>query len=70
MGHNEGTVDRILRAVLGALLILLPLVSGIAFFANSYIMAAAVILGVVLVLTGATGYCPIYRVLGVRTCRP
>jgi hypothetical protein len=33
-------------------------------------MAAAVILGVVLVLTGATGYCPIYRVLGVRTCRP
>ncbi|WP_099826935.1 YgaP family membrane protein [Oceaniglobus indicus] len=69
MSANEGKLDRIVRAVLGLILILLPLATSIALFANPVMYWGALIVGVVLLVTAVTGFCPAYRLLGVNTCR-
>ncbi len=55
---NEGTADRALRVVLGIALIALALTKG-------YVWGW---IGVVPLLTGATGICPLYSVFGINTC--
>ena len=57
MTRNEGTLDRGIRIVLG--LAFLPLV-----FAGHTWLA---LLGLVSLVTGLVGFCPLYRLLGVRT---
>ncbi len=59
MSKNEGTVDRVLRVVLG--LILLSLV-----FIGPQTMWG--LIGIVPLVTGLVGICPLYSVLGVSTC--
>ncbi len=59
MSKNEGTVDRVLRVVLG--LILLSLV-----FVGPQTMWG--LIGIVPLVTGLVGICPLYSVLGVSTC--
>ncbi len=59
MSRNEGTLDRVVRVALG--LALLSLV-----FVGPHTMLGLV--GVVPLLTGAVGFCPLYRLLGVSTC--
>jgi Inner membrane protein YgaP-like, transmembrane domain len=66
MTRNEGTADRAIRAVLGIVLILLALGGTIA---GVYLYWAAIVVGAVLLLTAATGFCPAYRLFGIRTCR-
>lgn len=59
---NEGAVDRILRIVAG-----LALLAG--FFAMpeaSY--RWALLIGVVPLVTGLIGSCPLYSILGISTC--
>lgn len=58
---NEGTLDRVVRVVVG--LVLLSLVFVGPHTALGWI-------GVVPLLTGLVGYCPLYRVLGINTCSP
>ena len=55
---NEGTVDRTLRVLLGITLVALAYTKGWTW---AYI-------GVVPILTGATGMCPLYSLLGINTC--
>ena len=56
---NEGKWDRILRLVLG-----FPLgVYGV--YASSWIWG---ILGLVLIITGITGFCGLYSLVGISTC--
>ena len=59
MKPNEGTIDRALRVAAGLLLIILTLTGTIGPLGW---------LGVVPVLTGAIGWCPLYTVLGINTC--
>ncbi|MGR3761827.1 YgaP family membrane protein [Roseobacteraceae bacterium NS-SX3] len=59
MPRNEGTLDRILRIILG--LVLLSLV-----FAGPQTYWG--LIGLVPLLTGLAGYCPLYRLLGLSTC--
>jgi hypothetical protein len=59
MKTNEGTVDRALR--IGGGLILIALAATGTVGAWGYI-------GVVPLLTGALGHCPLYSMLGVDTC--
>ncbi len=59
MKTNEGTLDRALRVVAGLALIGLAATGNIGMW--GYI-------GVVLLLTGAIGMCPIYTILGINTC--
>lgn len=60
---NEGTPDRIIRLVLGIVLLALT------FTALSGIwQIVAGIVGAIMLFTGAVGFCPLYRVLGISTC--
>jgi hypothetical protein len=58
---NAGTVDRSLRLAAGALL--LALMAGGQIGAWGW-------LGLVPLLTGLVGWCPLYQVLGIRTGGP
>ena len=60
MSTNESTFDRIVRAVLGILLISVVFVGP---------KTAWGLLGFVPLLTGLVGFCPLYRFFGVSTCR-
>ena len=59
MKTNEGTLDRALRVVAGLALIGLAATGTVGAWGY---------LGVVPLLTGAVGYCPLYTVLGINTC--
>jgi hypothetical protein len=59
MKMNAGTIDRILRVLIGIGLLSLALTGPKTAF--GYI-------GIIPVLTGLFGYCPVYTVLGVNTC--
>lgn len=59
MQKNEGTLDRVLRVGGGLLLIGLAATNVIGLW--GYI-------GIVPLVTGAAGMCPLYSMLGIRTC--
>jgi hypothetical protein len=65
MKQNESNVDRIIRAVAGVVLLFLgfggALSGGLAVVAN--------VLGAVLLLTGALGFCPLYALLKLSTLK-
>jgi hypothetical protein len=58
MTLNEGTIDRAVRVVFG--LALLSLV-----FVGPHSMLG--LLGLIPLATGIVGYCPLYRLIGIRT---
>lgn len=67
MTANVGNIDRILRGIVGIVLILLPFITG--FGAGSALLTwGAVIVGAILALTAVFRMCPIYRILGMNTC--
>ncbi|MBP6765268.1 MAG: DUF2892 domain-containing protein [Rubrivivax sp.] len=59
MKTNVGGIDRILRIVIGLVLIALTLTGTIGVWGW---------IGVVPLLTAAMGFCPLYTVLGFSTC--
>jgi hypothetical protein len=59
MKRNVGSVDRILRVVIGLALVVMAATGTIA--AWGYI-------GVIPLVTGLIGTCPLYRLLGFSTC--
>lgn len=63
---NVGSLDRIIRVVLGAALIILPLI-GIVTTAGSTLGIIMLVVGVVLVATGFMSFCPLYRLIGAST---
>lgn len=66
--RNEGTVDRIVRAVVGVILLwagLWPL-AGLQAAVLGIIVA---LIGLILVITAITGFCLIYRLLGISTLK-
>lgn len=56
MTINESTDDRIIRIILGVVLIGL---GGIGWLS---------IPGIIALVTGIVGFCPLYKVLGISTC--
>lgn len=59
MKTNEGTLDRAVRIVAGLALIGLAATGTVGAWGW---------IGVVPLLTGAIGLCPLYSVLGINTC--
>ncbi len=59
MKANVGTVDRIVRIVVGLVLIGLSVMGTIGVWGW---------IGVVPLVTGLFGFCPLYTVLGMNTC--
>jgi hypothetical protein len=58
MTLNEGTLDRVIRVVLGIALLSLAFVGPKTWIG---------LVGVVPLLTGIVGFCPLYRLVGIRT---
>ena len=58
--RNEGTIDRVLRVLAGIVLLSLVFVGP---------QTAWGWLGVVPLVTGLAGTCPLYSILGISTCR-
>lgn len=59
MTHNEGSLDRALRVIVGIALIAMVFVGP---------KAAWGWIGVVPLITGLVGFCPLYRLVGLNTC--
>ena len=64
MKVNEGTVDRVVRGIVGAVL----LVVGI-WFVGGTVGIVLDVLGAILLITGIIGFCPIYALLHVGTSK-
>ncbi|WP_417829848.1 DUF2892 domain-containing protein [Thalassospira sp.] len=68
---NVGTLDRLVRAIAGIVLLALPFVSGtpedggMGYGVYGWVMIAV---GVVMLVTATLRFCPLYRVFGLRTC--
>jgi hypothetical protein len=64
MKANMGSADKIIR-------IIIALIFGVLYFTGTvsgtlgYVLLG---LGGVFVLTSAIGFCPLYTILGIRTC--
>mgnify|MGYP003606439242 CR=1 FL=1 len=59
MKQNAGSLDRILRIVAGLVLIGLAATGTVGVWGW---------IGVVPLLTGIVGFCPLYRLVGMNTC--
>lgn len=64
MKRNESNQDRGTRAVVGIIALLIGL-----FAVGGFFRALLIIVGLVLVITAAVGFCPLYRLLGINTCK-
>ena len=63
MKVNESTTDRVIRAVLGIVLLAL-------YFTGTVVGAlgiVALVVGAILLLTGVVGFCPLYSLLKIKT---
>lgn len=61
MKPNEGIADRVIRIAAGFLVLSL-------FFLLEGNVRWLALLGIVPLLTGLAGYCPLYAILGISTC--
>lgn len=59
MKTNEGSIDRIARIIAGIVLLALTLTGTIGVWGW---------VGIVPIVTGSLGWCPLYTVLGFSTC--
>lgn len=59
MKKNVGKPDRTIRTLLGILFI------AMGFFFSGW----WAVLGIVLLVTAAIGWCPLYTLLGLKTCK-
>ena len=59
MSRNEATWDRVLRVILGLAVLSLVVVGPQTLWG---------LVGLVPLVTGLAGHCPLYRVVGLSTC--
>jgi len=69
MTINVGVIDRIIRAALGVVLLYLAFISGLSLFAAPLFKFGAAVIGVVMLATSILKMCPIYSILGLKTCK-
>lgn len=69
MTVNVGTVDRIIRVLLGVVLLAVAFGGALDAMATPYLQYVAIAIGVVMLATATMRMCPIYRIFGIRTCR-
>jgi hypothetical protein len=59
MVRNVGSLDQFVRLVIGLAILSLVFVGPKTYWG---------LLGIIPLLTAATGFCPLYRVVGISTC--
>lgn len=67
MLKNVGRVDRLIRLIAGVVLLVLPYISNMSVFNSAGVTFASLLIGAVLIGTALLNFCPLYRVLGIRT---
>ena len=66
---NVGTTDRVLRFIVGAILIAMPFaMPQLELWANPVFYYGAIVVGAVMILTGLVRFCPAYVLIGANTC--
>ena len=63
MQHNTGNADRIVRVLLAIAFTAGGILAGGTLGIVLFVMAA------VMLVTAAVGFCPLYRLVGVDTCK-
>lgn len=66
---NIGTADRLIRLIIGVVLIALPFTTVVPGLTQGYGRYAALIVGAVLIVTALVRFCPLYRLVGASTCK-
>lgn len=69
MTINVGSLDRLFRLVLGIGLLVLAFAGNLPMFDAAIMKYGAVAIGLVLVVTAVFRFCPLYRLIGVKTCK-
>lgn len=69
MRITVGPPDRLARLIGGAMLVVMPVLSGLPAFADLLRMGTAVLPGAVSMATAAPRLCPISSVFGLSTCK-
>ncbi len=69
MSANVGNIDRAVRFLLGIVLIILPLLNMPAIWSSSVLSYGSMLVGLILAGTALFRFCPLYRLLGLSTCK-
>ena len=67
MTKNMGNIDRGLRLAIAALLLFAAF--GTTFAGSGILFWLALIVAVVFTVTAFVGMCPLYRIVGIKTCK-
>ncbi len=59
MKQNEGIIDRVIRVILGLVILSLAVIGPKTLWA---------LVGIIPLATGLAGYCPLYSLVGIKTC--
>jgi len=62
MKANEGSLDRFIRVILGLIILSLWFV----LQGNARYLA---LIGLIPLITGIIGWCPLYSIFGIKTCK-
>ena len=65
MTTNVGSPDKIARIVLGVVAAVVAFLVG----AGSVLGIILFVVAAILVVTALTGFCPLYRIVGINTCK-
>ncbi len=63
MMKNESAMDRIVRVLIAVIAVVVALVVG----AGSVLGIILFVVAAIMLVTGAVGFCPLYRIFGLRT---
>ncbi len=66
MERNEGTVDRIIRAILAVVFLVVGL-GPLRALQGAVLGIIVAVVGLILAFTAATGFCLLYKLLGIST---
>jgi hypothetical protein len=64
MKGNLGTVDRVIRGLVG-----LSMIAAGVLLVKGALGVLLGLVGAILIFSGTVGFCHVYKVLGIRTCR-
>jgi hypothetical protein len=65
MKTNVGMADKIFRIIVGIALIIISLVVAM----STALKIILLVVGIILIITALTGFCGLYTILGVNTCK-
>lgn len=69
MKRNEGTLDRIIRIVLGVILLAVGIGGCVWGCVTGALLWVLIIVGAIALVTGLIGWCGLYALLGWSTCK-